>query len=196
MNIFSYFFFLCFTVNCLSHLTEVLSLISSLYDVTGYQSLCSANNLISSSSCPSLMTLRNTSSSLFLLSPLLQVLGFPCDDLTAVSWPRPRCNEGPLLLLFLFHLSSQLPPPLPVLQNLRGALFPIHWPRVLSWIGPVLDASLQAAALLSANGATPHCQHAAAEAQLTLPKPCQCLWRTLWAWRASKRLWTPAAGSG
>lgn len=123
--------------------------------------LCLTNKLISPSSCPSSMTLHNIS----LFSP--QALGFPGDDLTAVPRQRPRCDEGPLLLL----LSSQLPAPLPVLQDLRRAVLPVRRRRLRARVTAVVGSALQTSALLPPDGAASHRQHAAAEAQLALPEP-------------------------
>lgn len=100
--------------------------------------------------------------------------GVPGDDLAAAAWPGPRCHEGPLLLF-----SSQLPAPLPVCQDLRSALLSLgrcrRCPRhrrparvVAVWV-----VALQTSALLPPDGAAPHRQHAAAEAQLALPEPGQ-----------------------
>lgn len=146
-------------------------------------SLCEANKLISPSSCPSLMTLCNIS---FLC---LQALGFPGDDLTAVPWQRPRCNEGPFLLLF-----SQLPAPLPILQHLCCAVLPVCRDRLLAGLVAVRAFTLQTSALLPADGATSHCQHAAAEAQLTLPEPRRCFCRTPRNWWRSTGLRGFASG--
>lgn len=146
-------------------------------------SLCFAYKLISSSSCRSLTSLHNIS--LF----FLQALGFPGDDLTAVPWQRPRCDEGPLLLL-----SSQLPAPLPILQNLRCAVLPVRWCRLLAGVITVGVFALQTSALLPPDGATSHCQHAAAEAQLALPEPRRCFCRTSSTRRRSTGLRGLASG--
>lgn len=115
----------------------------------------------------------------------LQALRFPGDDLTVVPWQRPRCDEGPLLFL----LSSQLPAPLPVLQNLRRAVLSVRRRRLLARIvSVVVGAALQTSALLPPDGAAPHRQHAAAEAQLALPEPRRSFCRTPGARRCSKGL--------
>ncbi len=123
---------------------------------------------------------------------LPQALGFPGDDLTAVPWQRPRCDEGPLLLL----LSSQLPAPLPVLQNLRRAVLPVRRRRLLARVISVLGPALQTSALLPPDGAASHCQHAAAEAQLALPEPRRCFRWTPSTRRCSKGLRCLASGHG
>lgn len=130
------------------------------------------------------MTLQN------ILLFFLQALGFPGDDLTAVPWQRARCDEGPLLFL----LSSQLPAPLPVLQNLRCAVLPVLRRRLLARVIAVVSPALQTSALLPPDGASPHRQHAAAEAQLTLPEPRRCLRWTPCTRRCSKGIRHLASG--
>lgn len=132
------------------------------------------------------MTLHNNSR--FFLQPL----GFPGDDLTAISWQRPRCDEGPLLLL----LSTQLPAPLPVLQNFHCAVLPVCWRRLLTRVLAVVGSALQTSDLLPPDGATSHRQHAAAEAQLALPEPRRCFCRTPSARRGSKGLQCLTSGHG
>ena len=136
------------------------------------------------------MTLCNAS--------VLFLQGFPGDDLTVVPWQRPRCDEGPLLLL----LSSQLPAPLPVLQNLRRAVLPVRRCRLLARVTSDGGSSLQTSALLPPDGASPHRQHAAAEAQLALPEPRRRFCWTPGTRRCSKGLrhltsgnWEPASGA-
>lgn len=97
--------------------------------------------------------------------------GSPGDDLTAVPWQRPRCDEGPFLIF-----SSQLPAPLPIFQDLRSAVLSLHRcpRRPTTRVVPVRVVALQTSALLPPVGAAPHRQHAAAEAQLALPEPGRC----------------------
>lgn len=124
------------------------------------------------------------------LSFFFQALGFPGDDLTAVPWQRPRCDEGPLLFL----LSSQLPAPLPILQNFRRAVLPVLRRRLLARVIAVVGPTLQTSALLPPDGAAPHRQHAAAETQLALPEPRQCFGRTPSTRRRSKGIRCLAPG--
>lgn len=135
------------------------------------------------------MTLRN----ICLTSPFsfLQPLGFPGDDLTAVPWQRPRCNEGPVLL----HFSAHLPAPLSVLQDLCSAVLPVRRPRLLAGIDADIRAAVQTSALLPADGASPHRQHAAAEAQLALPEPQRLVRWTPGARRSSEGLRSVASGN-
>lgn len=129
---------------------------------------------------------------LLLLHPAfpLQALGFPGDDLTAVPWQRPRCNEGPLFLL-----SSQLPAPLLIIQNLSSTFLPILRCHHHAGVIAVRVFTLQTSALLPPDRASSYCQHAAAEAQLALPEPCRCYCRTPSNRRRSKRFWGLTSGS-
>lgn len=145
---------------------------------------CLAYRLIWSASCLRLTTLHNISR-LF-----LQALGFPGDDLTAVPWQRPRCNEGPLFLL-----SSQLPAPLLIHQNLSSTLFPVLWCHHHAGVIAVRVFALQTSALLPPDRTSSHCQHAASEAQLTLPESRWCYCRTPSNRQRSKGLWGLASGS-
>lgn len=120
----------------------------------------------------------------------LQALGFPGDDLTAVPWQRPRCNEGPLFLL-----SSQLPAPLLILQKLSSTFLPVLRCHHHAGVIAVRVFALQTSALLPPDRASSHCQHAAAEAQLALPEPCRCYCRTPSNRRRSKGLWDLTSGS-